>query len=77
MIPRFPDTGTAIYLDRTSNTIMTRKDQMRAGFVARTFHIPIAVDDKLRMMAVKKHVRFSDEAISAFKKHVSEGGNSK
>jgi len=56
---------------------MTRKDQMRAGFVARTFHIPIAVDDKLRMMAVKKHVRFSDEAISAFKKHVSEGGNSK
>jgi len=40
---------------------MTRKDKMREGFVARNFHIPIDVDDKLRLMAVKNHVRFSDD----------------
>jgi hypothetical protein len=51
---------------------MTRKDKMRTGFVARTFHVPIDVDDKLRMMAIKNHVRFSDEAISAFREHVSK-----
>lgn len=50
---------------------MTRKDKMRKGFVAHTFHLPIELDDKLRMMAIKNHVRFSDEAITAFERHVS------
>lgn len=44
---------------------MTRKDQMREGFVARTFHIPTDIDDELRIEAVKSHVRFSDIAILA------------
>jgi hypothetical protein len=46
---------------------MTRKDQMREGYVARTFHIPTDIDDELSVMAVKNHVRFSDMAISAFR----------
>lgn len=54
---------------------MTRKDKIRAGFVARTFHIPIEIDDKIRMMAIKNHVRFSDEAIVAFQSHISRRGN--
>ena len=71
--PRF--TGRALYW--TCNTIMTQKDKMREGFVARNFHIPIDVDDKLRMMAVKNHVRFSDEAIAAFRDHISKDGGKK
>jgi hypothetical protein len=51
----------------TSTFQMTRKDMMRKGFIARTFHIPIDIDDKLRMEAVKKRVRFSDMAILAFR----------
>ena len=50
---------------------MTRKDEMRKGYVARTFHLPLDIDDELRMMAVKNHVRFSEEAISAFREHIS------
>jgi hypothetical protein len=50
---------------------MTRKDKMREGFVARTFHIPNDVDDELRIMAIKNHVRFSDMAILAFREHIS------
>jgi hypothetical protein len=46
---------------------MTRKDKMREGYVARTVHIPIELDDTLKMMAIKNHVRFSDMAIIAFK----------
>jgi hypothetical protein len=38
---------------------------MREGFVARTFHIPNDVDDELRMLAIKDHLRFSDMAILA------------
>jgi hypothetical protein len=49
---------------------MTRKDKMREGFVARTFHIPIDIDDRLRMEAVKKRIRFSDMAILAFGKYL-------
>ena len=45
---------------------------MREGFVARTFHIPIDVDDKLRMEAVKNRIRFSDMAILAFIEHISQ-----
>jgi hypothetical protein len=54
---------------------MTRKDKMREGFVARTFHIPIEIDDKLRIMAVKNHLRFSEEAILAFRDHISRRGD--
>ena len=50
---------------------MTRKAEMRKGFVARTFHIPIDIDDELRVMAVKNHVKFSEEATLAFKTHIS------
>jgi hypothetical protein len=52
---------------RICNTIMTRKDQIREGFVAHTFHLPVDIDDKIRMEAVKKRVRFSDIAILAFR----------
>ena len=41
------------------------------GFVARAFHIPIDVDDELRMMAVKDHIRFSEIAVLAFKEYIS------
>jgi hypothetical protein len=51
---------------------MTRKDKVREGFVARTFHIPIEIDDELRMMAIKNHVRFSEEATLALKEHLSK-----
>ncbi|MGA9151432.1 MAG: hypothetical protein WBZ36_12715 [Candidatus Nitrosopolaris sp.] len=50
---------------------MTRKDKMKEGFVARTFHIPIDIDDQLRMMAIKDHLRFSEMAILAFREHIS------
>ena len=54
---------------------MTRKDQMREGFVTRTFHIPIDIDDELRMMAIKTHVRFSDIAIVAFKHYLQKSSD--
>jgi hypothetical protein len=46
---------------------MIRKDKMREGFVARTFHIPKDIDYELRIEAVKTHVIFSDMAILAFR----------
>lgn len=46
---------------------MTSKDKMKKGFVARTVHIPIELDDTLKMMAVKNRIRFSDMAIVALK----------
>jgi hypothetical protein len=51
---------------------MVRKDQIREGFVARTFHIPIDVDDKLRMEAVKQRIRFSDMAVIAFNSYLQK-----
>ena len=70
-VPRFPYTpGRAIYVNPAYITNMTRKDQMKEGFVARTFHIPTDIDDKLRMEAVEKRIRFSDVAILAFKEHI-------
>jgi len=45
---------------------------MRKGFVGRTFHIPEDIDIELRMMAIRNDVRFSDEAILAFKEHISD-----
>jgi hypothetical protein len=52
---------------------MTRKDKKREGFVARTFHISIDIDDRLRMEVVKTHVRFSDMAILAFREFLRGG----
>jgi hypothetical protein len=52
---------------------MTRKDEMKKGFVAHTFHLPMDLDDKLRMEAVRTHVRFSDIAISALQKYLKWG----
>lgn len=57
---------------RTYITTMTRNDKMREGFVARTFHIPEDIDDELRMMASKDHVRVSEMAILAFREHISK-----
>ena len=57
---------------------MTRKDEMKKGFVARTFHLPIDIDDELRVMAIKNHARFSDEIILAIREHIAKvGGNKK
>lgn len=67
--PRF--SGRALYGNRVYMMDMTRKDKMREGLVARTFHIPIEIDDELRMMAVKDHLRFTDMAIVAFREHIS------
>lgn len=66
--------NSELYMGSTYVIGMTRKDKMREGFVARTFHIPIEIDDKLRMMAVKNHLRFSEEAILAFRDHISRRG---
>jgi hypothetical protein len=47
---------------------MTRKDEMRKGFVARTFHLP--EDENLRMKAIKNRVSFSDITISALREYL-------
>lgn len=70
-VPRF--SGRAIY-GPASTLCMTRKDQMRKGFVARTFHIPVDIDDELRIEAVKKRMRFYDMVILAFREHISKEG---
>ena len=56
-IPGHPGFPEELYMGRTYVTTITRKDKMREGFVARTFHIPIDIDDRLRMEAVKKRSR--------------------
>jgi hypothetical protein len=53
---------------------MTRKNKIREGFVAHTFHLPRDLDDELRFEAVKKRVRYSDVAILAIREHFSEVG---
>jgi hypothetical protein len=69
--PRYTDTHTAKYGSRMCNTIhMTRKSEMRDGFVARTFHIPEDLDEKLRLKAVKDKVRFSEITISALREYL-------
>ena len=50
--------------------IITRKDKIREGYVSRNFHIPIEVDDQLRMEANKQRIRFSDIAIAAFRQYL-------
>jgi len=52
---------------------MTRKDQMREGYVARAFHIPTDIVDELRLEAVKTHVRFSELSILAFRHYFGRG----
>jgi hypothetical protein len=49
---------------------MTRKDKIREGFVARTFHIPEDLDEKLRIKAIKNRVRFSEITILALKEYL-------
>jgi len=72
-----------LYRGRTyiTNAKMTRKDKMKEGFVANTFHLPQDLDEEIRVMAVRNHVSFSEEATQAFKEHVSKaktgGGASK
>jgi len=51
---------------------MTRKDKMKEGFVSHTFHLPQDLDEEIRVMAVRNHVTFSEEATQAFKEHVSK-----
>jgi hypothetical protein len=53
---------------------MVRKDQIREGFVARTFHIPITVDEEIRIEAVRKNIRFSDMATVAFEHYLEKDG---
>jgi hypothetical protein len=62
-----PGSQEQLYMGSTSMSYMTRKDKMREGFVARTFHIPVDIDDEFRIKAVETHVRFSDMAILAFR----------
>jgi hypothetical protein len=45
-------------------------NEMRKGFVARTFHIPEDIDEELRVLAIRNHVRFSDMAILSFKHYL-------
>jgi len=49
-----------------------RKDKIREGFVAHTFHLPKNLDDKLRMDAVKQRIRYSDVAIRAFERYFGD-----
>jgi hypothetical protein len=45
---------------------------MKEGYVARNFHIPTDIDDRLRMEAVRRKIRFSDMAILAFREYFKE-----
>jgi hypothetical protein len=73
MIAMHPGLQEELYMGSTSTPYMTRKDQMRNGYVARTFHIPTDIDDEFRMKAVKTHARFSDMAILAFREFLRGG----
>jgi len=57
------DTGTAIF-GGTYITAM-RKDEIRKGYVSRSFNIPEKLDERLKIKAAKDKVRFSDITISA------------
>jgi hypothetical protein len=53
MLPIFQGSpGTAIY-GTGYVLLMTRKDKLKEGFVARTFHIPAELDEKLKIQAAK------------------------
>jgi hypothetical protein len=45
---------------------------MKEGFVARTFHLPEDVDEKLRIRAIKNKVRFSEITISALREYLQK-----
>jgi hypothetical protein len=51
-------------------TNMTRKDKVKEGFVARTFHIPAELDEKLKIQAAKARMRFSEVTILALKEYL-------
>jgi hypothetical protein len=76
-IPRLLGSLELLYRGSTSTYYVTRTDKMRQGYVARAFHLPRDVDDQLRMMAIKNHIRFSDEAILAFREHIAKDGGKK
>lgn len=66
----YPGSPEELYMGRTYLTTMTRKDKIREGFVARTFHIPEDLDEKLRIKAIKNRVRFSEITILALKEYL-------
>jgi hypothetical protein len=43
---------------------------MKKGFVARTFHLPEILDQKLRMKAIENKMRFSEITISALEEYL-------
>ncbi|MGA9151770.1 MAG: hypothetical protein WBZ36_14425, partial [Candidatus Nitrosopolaris sp.] len=65
--PRYPE---QLYMGAGLVLLMTRKDMMKKGFVARTFHIPEGLDQKLRMEAIKNKVRFSEVTISTLEEYL-------
>jgi hypothetical protein len=67
-IPRL--SGTAIYWNPAYIICMTRKDKMKEGFVARTFHIPMDLDEKLKIKAAKARMRFSEVTILALEEYL-------
>jgi hypothetical protein len=67
-MPRPP--GTAIYGNPAYIICMTRKDKMKEGFVARTFHIPMDLDEKLKIKAAKARMRFSEVTILALEEYL-------
>jgi hypothetical protein len=56
--------------DRVYMLCVTTKEKMREGFVAKTFHLPIVLDDRLRMASVKNHMKFSETVIQALEKYL-------
>jgi hypothetical protein len=51
-------------------THMTRKDRLKEGYVARTFHIPEYLDEQLKIKAAKDRMRFSEVTILALKEYL-------
>jgi hypothetical protein len=70
MILRYPGLWEQLYMGSTCTLGMTRKNEMRKGFVARTIHIPQELDDRLKLKAIKDRVRFSDVATQALEKYL-------
>jgi hypothetical protein len=62
--------GTAICGNRVYVTYMTKKDKIREGFVARTFHIPEELDEQLKIKAAKTKMRFSEVTILALQEYL-------
>jgi predicted restriction endonuclease len=63
--------GNLIALCPVCHPAEKSKSRPHIQMVERTFHIPIDIDDELRMMTVKDHLRFSEMATLAFKGYIS------